>query len=100
MQYLTLAQTLWLKLIINCLGENIDGADFVNKFLTNQINGIRFIDKSAFQPGKKNFFRFEVWVNKRINEEKYDKEGAYQKLKTKLSEVLETHCIENKIEIK
>lgn len=37
-------------------------------FKFNQINGVRFVDKT--QLGKKNMYRFEVWVSKNIPDDK------------------------------
>jgi len=89
MVYHEAAQKIWLQLILICLGESVEGAEF--------INGIRFIDKSSFQQGKKNFFRFEIWINKKINDETYEKAGIYKKLKEKLNVVSGTDCNEKKI---
>jgi hypothetical protein len=43
------------------MGENIINCQF--------INGVRFIDKTKIGGWKKSIFRFDVWVNKSIDEE-------------------------------
>lgn len=42
------------------MGENV--------IICQLINGVRFIDKTKIGGGKKIIFRFEVWVNKSIDE--------------------------------
>ena len=51
----------WKKLILNTMGENYPGSQFVN--------GLRFVDKTDFERGKIVLFRIEIWVNKFLNED-------------------------------
>ncbi len=54
---------------------------------------MRFVDKSLI--GRKNLFRFEIWVHKDI-----DKQGdLLTVLKSKLNEILETTCIDTIIKL-
>ena len=65
------ASNAWKKLALNTMSENFDGSNF--------INGIRFIDKTQFERGKIIMFRFEIWLNKEINEENLKKLVEYLK---------------------
>ena len=65
------ASNAWKKLALNTMSENFDGSNF--------INGIRFIDKTQFERGKIIMFRFEIWLNKDINEENLKKLVEYLK---------------------
>ena len=65
------ASNVWKKLALNTMSENFDGSNF--------INGIRFIDKTQFERGKIIMFRFEIWLNKEINEENLKKLVEYLK---------------------
>ena len=93
MDFLRNAQSIWLKIIMRCFGESIEGAEHVY-YIDNKINGIRFIDKSSFS--KKIFFRFEIWVNKKVDLNP----SQYNRLKAGLSEILETTCIDTRIDVK
>ena len=53
------------------MGENIINCQF--------INGVRFIDKTKIGGWKKRIFRFDVWVNKSIDEEQLSKITEYFK---------------------
>ena len=53
------------------MGENIINCQF--------INGVRFIDKTKIGGWKKSIFRFDVWVNKSIDEEQLSKITEYFK---------------------
>jgi hypothetical protein len=57
--FLQMSQNYWLKLMLLILGESIESCKY--------INGIRFIDKTQF--GRKIMYRFEVWINKSIDNE-------------------------------
>jgi hypothetical protein len=65
------ASNVWKKLALNTMSENFDGSNF--------INGIRFIDKTQFERGKIIMFRFEIWLNKEIDEENLKKLVEYLK---------------------
>ena len=65
------ASNAWKKLALNTMSENFDGSNF--------INGIRFIDKTQFERGKIIMFRFEIWLNKEIDEENLKKLVEYLK---------------------
>ena len=65
------ASNVWKKLALNTMGENFEGSNF--------INGIRFIDKTQFERGKIIMFRFEIWLNKEINENTLNKLVDYLK---------------------
>ena len=59
-KFLSLINNFWIKLICFLIGEQIP--------FTDNINGIRFVDKTKL--GKGTIFKFEVWVNSSITEEK------------------------------
>jgi len=65
------ASNAWKKLALNTMSENFEGSNF--------INGIRFIDKTQFERGKIIMFRFEIWLNKEINENTLNKLVDYLK---------------------
>jgi len=52
----------WIKLIIYLIGEQLPH--------TNNINGIRFVDKTKL--GKVVTFKFEVWVNSSMNKKEIE----------------------------
>ena len=56
--FLTKINELWIKLILLLIGETIPFSD--------NINGIRFVDKTRLN--KNVIFKFEVWVNKLMKE--------------------------------
>ena len=58
--FLSLVNDTWIKLICNLIGEQMP--------YTNKINGIRFVDKTKL--GKGIIFKFEVWVNSLMKEQK------------------------------
>ena len=58
--FLSLVNEIWLKLLCNLMGEQLP--------YTNKINGIRFVDKTKL--GKGIIFKFEVWANSSMTEEK------------------------------
>jgi hypothetical protein len=55
------SSTSWKKLILNTMGENYPGSQFVN--------GLRFVDKTDFERGKIVLFRIEIWVNKFLSDD-------------------------------
>ena len=59
-KFLSLVTNFWIKLICYLIGEQIP--------FTNNINGIRFVDKTKL--GKGTIFKFEVWTNSSMTEEK------------------------------
>jgi hypothetical protein len=62
-QFLSMANDLWIKLIIILIGETIP--------YSNNINGIRFVDKTKLN--KSVIFKFEVWANKLMQEKELEK---------------------------
>ena len=56
--FLNKAQDNWIKMICYLIGEQIP--------FSNNIHGIRFVDKTVI--GKKTVYRFEIWVNKFMKE--------------------------------
>ena len=55
------SSTSWKKLILNTMGENYPGCE--------NVNGIRFVDKTHFERGKIVLFRIEIWVNKFLSDD-------------------------------
>lgn len=70
-QFYTLVTEKWVKLMCFLIGETIP--------YSNNINGIRFVDKTKFGYNKSIVFRFEIWVDSSIKENEVDE------LKKKLS---------------
>ena len=58
--FLSLVNETWLKLLCNLMGEQLP--------YTNKINGIRFVDKTKL--GKGIIFKFEIWANSSMKDEK------------------------------
>ena len=54
----------WIKLIFLVIGEEIP--------YSNNINGIRFVDKTKLSYNKSAMFKFEVWVNKDMQEKELE----------------------------
>ena len=61
----------WKKLALNMMGMTIPGSD--------NINGIRFIDKTDFERGKIIMFRIEIWIKKNVDENVLEKMVEYFK---------------------
>ena len=59
-QFLSLVTESWMKLLCYVIGETIPHS--------NNINGIRFVDKTKFGYLKNIIFKFEVWVNSTIGD--------------------------------
>ena len=59
-KFLDLVTESWIKLLCYLIGETIPHS--------NNINGIRFVDKTKFGYLKNIIFKFEVWVNNSIEE--------------------------------
>ena len=59
-QFLSLVTESWMKLICYLIGETIPHS--------NNINGVRFVDKTKFGYLKNIIFKFEVWVNSSIED--------------------------------
>ena len=59
----------WKKLVLNTMGENYPGSE--------NVNGIRFVDKTHFERGKIIMFRIEIWVDKFIENEKLNELKNY-----------------------
>ena len=58
--FLSAVNDTWIKLICHLIGEQMP--------YTNKINGIRFVDKTKL--GRDIIFKFEVWVNSLMKEQK------------------------------
>ncbi len=65
--FLTKINELWIKLILLLIGETIPFSD--------NINGIRFVDKTRLN--KNVIFKFEVWVNKFMKEDELNEIKKY-----------------------
>ena len=63
-QFYTLVTEKWVKLMCFLIGETIP--------YSNNINGIRFVDKTKFGYNKSIVFRFEIWVDSSIKENEVD----------------------------
>ena len=66
-KFLSKINELWIKLICFLIGETIP--------FSNNINGIRFVDKTYLN--KKVIFKIEVWVNKFMKEEELNEIKRY-----------------------
>ena len=71
----------WKKLVLNTMGENYPGSE--------NVNGIRFVDKTHFERGKIIMFRFEIWVDKFLNDETLDllKKYMIKEIKCEMIEI-------------
>ena len=58
--FLSVVTDTWIKLLCFLMGEQLP--------FSNKINGIRFVDKTKL--GKGTIFKFEVWVNSSMKDEK------------------------------
>ena len=65
--FLSKINELWIKLICFLIGETIS--------FSNNINGIRFVDKTYL--GKNAIFKIEVWVNRFMKEEELNEIKKY-----------------------
>ena len=65
--FLSKVNELWVKLILFLIGETIP--------FSNNINGIRFVDKTRLN--KSVIFKIEVWVNKYMKEEELNEIKQY-----------------------
>ena len=63
-KFLSKADELWIKLICLLIGETIPYSD--------NINGIRFVDKTKVGYNKSIMFKFEIWVNSSMKEEELE----------------------------
>jgi hypothetical protein len=63
-RFLSIITDSWIKLICFLLGETIP--------YSNNINGIRFVDKSNISYNKSIIFKFEVWVNSSMKEKELE----------------------------
>ena len=63
-RFLSMITDSWIKLICFLLGETIP--------YSNNINGIRFVDKSNISYNKSIIFKFEVWVNSSMKEKELE----------------------------
>ena len=59
-KFLCVVNDSWIKLLLYLIGEQLP--------YTDKINGVRFVDKTKL--GKGIIFKFEIWVNNLMNEEK------------------------------
>ena len=64
-----LANFHWKKLALSTMGGTMPFSD--------NINGIRFVDKTDFERGKIIMFRMEVWINKYLEADKVDELKNY-----------------------
>ena len=64
-----LANVNWKKLALSVMGGAVPQAD--------NINGIRFVDKTDFDRGKIIMFRMEVWVGKNMDEKQVEELKQY-----------------------
>ena len=55
---------LWVKLLLYLIGETLP--------YSNNINGIRFCDKTKFGYNKNVIFKFELWANSQMKEEELE----------------------------
>ena len=62
--FLPKVSQLWMKLITYLIGETLP--------FCNNINGIRFCDKTKFGYNKSVIFKFELWVNSSMKEEELE----------------------------
>ena len=62
--FFSMADELWIKLIILLIGETLPNG--------NNINGIRFVDKTKMGYHISVMFKFEIWVNKDMKEEELE----------------------------
>ena len=63
-KFLSKIDGLWIKLIFLLIGETIP--------YSNNINGVRFVDKTKLGYNKSVMFKFEVWVNSSMKEEQLE----------------------------
>lgn len=61
----------WLELMLCSVGQIYSFAD--------NINGVRFVDKTSFTTGKNIMFRLEIWVNNQMDNEKINEAKEYFK---------------------
>ena len=67
--FLMQASDLWIKLICSLIGENLP-------FCEN-INGIRFCDKTKLGYNKLIMFKYEIWVNRNMEEQELNELKSY-----------------------
>lgn len=63
-EFLSKAKDLWEKLVCILIGEDIPNSKY--------INGIRFVDKTRLDKNVKFNFKYEIWVNKDMQEKELD----------------------------
>ena len=63
-KFLSKIDGLWIKLIFLLIGETIP--------YSNNINGVRFVDKTKYGYNKSVMFKFEIWANKNMKEEELE----------------------------
>ena len=63
-KFLSRIDELWTKLIFLVIGETIP--------YSNNINGVRFVDKTKYGYNKSVMFKFEIWVNSLMKDEELE----------------------------
>ncbi len=63
-QFLVLVSESWTKLMCYLIGETLPHSE--------NINGVRFVDKTKFGKAKNIIFKFEVWVNSTMGDNEID----------------------------
>ena len=67
--FLSQASKSWIKLICLLIGETLPNCE--------NINGIRFVDKTKLGFNKSIIFKYEIWVNSKMKEKELDKLKQY-----------------------
>ena len=62
--FLSQASKSWIKLICLLIGETLPNC--------GNINGIRFVDKTKLGFNKSIIFKYEIWVNSKMNEKELE----------------------------
>ena len=62
LEFMVMVENAWRSLMLSLLGETLEYSEY--------INGIRFVDKTSLNVGKKVIFRFEIWLNKDFPKDK------------------------------
>lgn len=70
-KFFALVSVAWKKLMLNTMGQNIPASE--------NINGVRFVDKTQFERGRIIMFRFEIWLKKKATNEKIEELKEYLK---------------------
>ena len=68
-EFLPKVTDLWIRLLLYLIGETLP--------YSNNINGIRFCDKTKFGYNKSVIFKFELWVNSSMKEDELNELKKY-----------------------